>query len=621
MSHALSALMTRTARAVAPPTGTDGQLLGRFALTRDEAAFAELVRRLGPLVLGACRRIAPDAHTADDSFQATFLVLARRAADVQPAEAVRGWLHGVAVRCAKEARAVNARRRAREVPVPAVPDRPTEPAERPDADALRALDEEVAQLPEHLRAAVVLCELDGLSRKEAAGRLGLPEGTLSSRLAKARKLLADRLRQRGLVLPVGGLTVLVHAAVSPRLLARTSALASTGAAVPPAVAGLTSGVFRTMFLQRLTVAGLAAVLLAACALAATSGAPNHADPPKPPASTPAPEKKAPAPKPPGPGTLVVGRTGAYWVLTPEGKKLPEHPLPEKVLSNGHPALSPDGKTVALVFYEERPPERARDPEFPWQFKIAVRPIGETNKEKAWDLLDVSAHGLAVHWTADGKKLVVVKELRTDKEPKTDPVTFENVLLDPSTGKTEPLDLPEGARVLDCGKNGKTFVVEWRDPKTKKKHLALAAVGDEEVRTLTALSGYAGSFSARLSPDGSTILFTDGDPERKDAYVWGVSQRPYLLNVRMKKREALPDFPENGQATGIAWSPDGKRIAYAWKQLHADVLKKNTISGNDATVETEAFLIVADADGKNPKTVATDKGRFAINMIFGSIDWR
>ncbi len=188
---ALSAAVARATRAVtrpAEPDDTDGELVQRFARDRDEAAFAELVRRFGPMVLGVCRRVA--RGSAEDAFQAAFVVLARRAADVRPREAVRGWLYGVAVRTAREARAVSARRLAREVPVAVVPDRAAEPAETPDPDALRILDEEVAGLPDHLRVAVVLCELDGVSRKDAAARLGIPEGTVSSRLAKARKLLA-----------------------------------------------------------------------------------------------------------------------------------------------------------------------------------------------------------------------------------------------------------------------------------------------------------------------------------------------------------------------------------------------------------------------------------------------
>jgi RNA polymerase sigma factor (sigma-70 family) len=274
-NRALSAVnrLIRAARTGGDPhDATDGQLIARFVQTRDEPAFRELVRRLGPMVLGVCRRVSGDAHLADDAFQAAFLVLARRAADVRPAEAVRGWLYGVAVRTAREARAVSARRRARETPVPSLPDRPAEPTEPPDADALRILDEEVAGLPDHLRAAVVLCELEGASRKDAAARLGIPEGTVCSRLAKARKVLAARLRKRGVALSAAALAVLgkASASVPSRLADATAALAVALGPVPSAVAVLTKGVFRTMFFQKLKIVlagGFLSAALAAGALA------------------------------------------------------------------------------------------------------------------------------------------------------------------------------------------------------------------------------------------------------------------------------------------------------------------------------------------------------------------
>src|SRR5262249_10209301 len=156
--------------------------------------------------------------------------------------AVRGWLYGVAVRVAREARTVSARRRARETPVASVPDRPAEAFDSPDPDALRVLDEEIAALSEHLRAAVVMCELDGVGPAAAAERLGIPEGTLSSGLAKARKVLADRLRRRGVVLPAAGLSVILtrsaSAAVPPGLTQRAVAVAVSQDPAPAAVAAL-----------------------------------------------------------------------------------------------------------------------------------------------------------------------------------------------------------------------------------------------------------------------------------------------------------------------------------------------------------------------------------------------
>ena len=125
--------------------------------------------------------------------------------------------------------------------------------------------------------------------------------------------------------------------------------------------------------------------------------------------------------------------------------------------------------------------------------------------------------------------------------------------------------------------------------------------------------------ARLSPDGKQVLFIDADPENdKDAHKWGMSARPYLLDVATRKRMPLGDFPTNAQATGVAWSPNGKRVAYTWKQNHLDRLKKDQLV---TSVETEAFLIVVDADGKNPQTVSSAKVDNLINPILISIDWR
>ena len=179
---------------ILPPT--DRELVRAFAATRDEAAFAEIVRRHGPMVLAVCRRVLADAPEADDAFQAVFLVLARRAGSVGRPERLGGWLHGVAVRCARRARSAAASRRAKEHPMSDV----AAPAAADPlwADARPVLDEEIGKLPEKLRAALVLCELEGLGRAEAAERLGVPEGTLSSRLARAKEALRSRLVRRGL---------------------------------------------------------------------------------------------------------------------------------------------------------------------------------------------------------------------------------------------------------------------------------------------------------------------------------------------------------------------------------------------------------------------------------------
>jgi RNA polymerase sigma factor (sigma-70 family) len=240
---------------------TDGQLLQRYLDAGDQAAFALLVRRHGPMVLGVCRRVLGHEQDAEDAFQATFLVLARKASAVSPADAVGNWLHGVAYRAAQKLRESAARRRARERLA-----RATAPEERPGGDEGREdLDREIARLPDIYRTAVVLCELQGLSRREAARRLGCPEGTLSSRLAKARRLLADRLGgplSVAVALTAAGRAA--QAAVPPPLFG--AAGATGGGAVSAEVAVLAKRVMTAMCTTKFRVA--AALLLVACALGA-----------------------------------------------------------------------------------------------------------------------------------------------------------------------------------------------------------------------------------------------------------------------------------------------------------------------------------------------------------------
>jgi RNA polymerase sigma factor (sigma-70 family) len=250
---------------------TDGQLLARFVASRDEASFATLVRRHGPMVLGVCRRLLGDFHEAEDAFQATFLVLARKAAAIVKRESVGCWLYGVADRTAREASVRSARRRARERPMHELPQPAVAPAEVQDWRPL--LDGELNRLPEKYRAAIVLCDLEGSPRREAARLLQLPEGTLSSRLTTGRKLLAKRLARCGVTLSGGALAAAVApgaaAAGVPVALVRSTAEAAVlvaagqlaGFATPAVV--LMKEVMKAMLLKKLRlVVGVGMVLVA-----------------------------------------------------------------------------------------------------------------------------------------------------------------------------------------------------------------------------------------------------------------------------------------------------------------------------------------------------------------------
>jgi RNA polymerase sigma factor (sigma-70 family) len=237
---------------------TDADLLARFAADRDPAAFELLVWRHGRMVLAVCRRVLRDPHRADDAFQATFLILARKAGAVRGSAV--GYLHRVARRVAIRSAQRDARRRETSLTV--------DPFTRQDDGAdplLRAvLDEEIDRLPDRLRLPVVLCYLDGRSTEEAAALLGVPRGTVLSRLSAARAKLAARLTRRGVSAPAAGLTATLGAS-GPALSGATVTTVLSAVGRPPGAAGpaflLAREVMRAALWQKLTAATMAAVLV------------------------------------------------------------------------------------------------------------------------------------------------------------------------------------------------------------------------------------------------------------------------------------------------------------------------------------------------------------------------
>lgn len=255
-SPQLNKVMLHLRRAVGAPddADSDGGLLQRFVGQQDEGAFALLLNRYGPMVLGVCRRALGNTADAEDAFQATFLVLIRKAGSLRDAERVGNWLYGVACRIARRARIQAARRGPQ---VAEVPDMATEPEPVEGQELRPLLDEELQRLPRKYRVPLVLCYLEGKTNEAAAQQLHWPAGTVKTRLARGRDLLRDRLARRGLALSATALA----AALAPE---------AVTAAVPPALADA------TLKAAGLYTAGSAAGAVSASVLTLTEGAVREA---------------------------------------------------------------------------------------------------------------------------------------------------------------------------------------------------------------------------------------------------------------------------------------------------------------------------------------------------------
>jgi RNA polymerase sigma factor (sigma-70 family) len=257
---------------------TDQQLLEDHISRHEEAALATLVHRHGSMVWSVCRRVLTNYHDAEDAFQATFVVLVRKAASIASRELLANWLYGVAHQTALKARATTAKRKTRERQVKEMPE-PEGVHQDLWHDMEPLLDQELSRLPDKYRVPIVLCDLEGKTRKEAARQLGVPEGTVAGRLARARAMLAKRLARHGLALSCGTLAaVLSQKAASASVptwvmtsTIKTVTLVAAGQAglgvISAQVAALAEGVVKAMlFMKPKTAVAVVFVILGMVAL-------------------------------------------------------------------------------------------------------------------------------------------------------------------------------------------------------------------------------------------------------------------------------------------------------------------------------------------------------------------
>lgn len=582
----------------APGDDSDAALLGRFCHERDEAAFEQLFHRHYAMVLGVCGRILGAGADIEDALQATFLVLAHRAAAIRRVESVASWLHGVARRVALQA----ARRRGRDpVPPPPTPQaRPEEELSRRESQCV--LDEEVARLPERYRAAVVLCYLQGVTYEVAARTLHLPLGTLATRLTRAREILRTRLLRRGVSLAIA--PVIAAVAAAPALAGQVAAAAvvirAGGAGLDPLcsinVLTLFHTVVKSMFLTKLK--SLCAACLASMVfLAGVCGLVLHAlptaTPPTLSAAVPNPQNKLP---PPAAGNVTASFDGEPTSLdghtanvcsvafSPDGRRLVTASGDSTVkvwdVSTGKEVLTLRGHTNQV-------------------WRVAIDKTGS-------HIASAGADGTIRLWNAaDGKELRVIrghdgnsihaltfspdgKRLASGNGAASGAITVK--VWDVATGREE-LTLPP-FRGMICGL---AFSPDGRRLASVSGEHVLKVWDAQGGKQLISVSRPKNHFaSVAFSPNGDRLLTANDD---RTLTVWDAATGQELVNFKGHSREV----------TSGAFSPDGRLVASS--AFDATVKVWDAATGKELDSRRghvrETHCVAFDKDGTRLASCAAD----------------
>jgi RNA polymerase sigma factor (sigma-70 family) len=592
---------------------SDGQLLAGFVSRRDEAAFEAIVRRHGPMVMGVCRRLLHNRHDAEDAFQATFLVLVRKAGSIASRELLGNWLYGVAYNTARKAQAVYARRQARETQVTDTPEPEAAPQDSRNVQLL--LDQELNRLPEKYRIPIVLCDLQGMSHKEAARQLRCPQGTVSGRLSRARVMLAKRLARRGLELPAGLLMVILSeagasASVTSSMVASTVRAAKQFAAGQAAAAGIVSakvaalaeGVLKNMLLSKLRIgAGIAMVLtavsLGALGLVSASVNAEQAAVRKvvvPPISrgAPAADKPATAQADAKKGRIFVTASvrendtlvNQLIAIDPETGKW------TKIADNGgRPRISPDGRTALLGRSEGV-----------WNCDTK----GGNNPGQ------ISDKGYYAVWSPDGKQIIVSGGKQEEGKWQV-----ENWLMNPDGSKPTRLPVHEEDHVKDWSPDGKWLLTVSDRDRIRINRTRYILYGYQvylmqpDGQNQRRLTKDGVNLDPRFSPDGKRILYNYVHPER-DEGGWWIMDADGKNAREVFRREGLTS------SDGACWSPDGKHLAVVLFDWSVDENGQKVLrrADEDANYRIE----ITDADGKNRRQLNLDNLK---PLYLSDPDWR
>jgi RNA polymerase sigma factor (sigma-70 family) len=592
----MAALAGMAAQFGTAPESTDAELIDDFVRHRDEEAFAAIVRRHGRSVHGVCRRILGNATDADDAFQATFLVLARKAHRVAFQTDVSAWLFAVAVRASRELLRRRTRRANRETtgPVPEI-----ETSDHLDLEAGRVVLDEVAKLSDSYRSAVVLCELDGVGRTEAARRLGIPEGTLSSRLAAARKQLAARLTARGVTLaalaPFGGFV--------------PSALAASvvSSEVPsPTVSELMEVLMRT------GVTHAAKKWLAALGvLAAVVGGLSFGEDPKPQPIQPAAAKVIEQDEPKSQLILTFREEVRY--LATDGREIQriDYSMAKKAdpeLHTGTLVIGSEGfKLTRNLPHCGRPGPGGIVPLESVDGLKLLTP-GPPPKVKR---IDATPHSDRVAgWSADGKQLYSSTFEANGIWGITGYKTFR---VNASTGEREELPIGKEHCLIDVSADGKWFLTKrhrtriFGVPGFQDGYdiCVLNPAGDVQQDRGIAMDRHEFS-EHRLAPGGKlTAEIAKPKDAAKGRPIYSITERSRPNEIAMVYVSYRRDDGE-AECRAVAWSPDGKQIVSLW----TPPTWKDKLNW---------YVVVSDGVDGKLRTVATieTKGDEQIR----SLDWR
>jgi RNA polymerase sigma factor (sigma-70 family) len=606
---------------------TDAQLLQGFLSQRDEAAFAALMLRHGPMVLGLCRRILHNLHDAEDAFQATFLVLARMGGSIRKGEAVASWLHGVAYRTAMKSRTALARRQQHERRAAEMP-RGEPSAELSLQDLQAVLDEEVNRLPQKYRAPFVLCCLESKSRLEVARELGWKEGTLASRLAHARKLLGDRLTRRGITLSAAlsasALSLDATSAPVPWPLAATTIQAAlafaSGKAVPTCstpAAALAECVVQAMFLTR--IKRVAALLLALVLVTAGAGvAATHA------LTVPQEEPVATAGGVvlPSAAAQLPARTDRYGDPLPTGAVARFGTLRLRQCRTA--VFSPDGKHIVtgggeagsqVVFWDRQTGKEVRRLsakagilrlQFSPDGKRLAAMTGNVFSDPLWDVADgkilFTFQGEHGTFTSDGRHLLGVRN------GSDGPVVGR---WEVATGKqTGSWTLPAETRGRACSPDGKTVAYFLND---------VLVLYDLEKKAEQRRWAGAKMRELTFSPDGKRLAASSMHGLR----LWDVSSgQEEFAWTRLVDSEVI--FSADGKR--LAWTGyDERSIRYPWAveigqgQPRRLGLPINNLSGHLAfSPDGNTLAVITDAGAVELRDVATGKDALPLDANPGRI---